>query len=113
MNAPRPTLGVVVPCRNERAVIARKLLNLALLRWPETDGRPHRIVVVDDGSEDGTAGVAGALAGQLFPPHRAAPFGPVVEDDFFRQANSQRQVVEEPCHSVANVSVLPRQYIVT
>ena len=79
MNAPRPTLGVVVPCRNERAVIARKLRNLALLRWPETDGRPHRIVVVDDGSEDGTAGVAGALAGQLFPPHRAAPFGPVVE----------------------------------
>jgi len=76
---PRPTLGVLIPCRNEAAVIARKLRNLALLQWPETDGGSHRIVVVDDGSEDGTAGLAGALAGQLFPPQRAARFGPSVE----------------------------------
>lgn len=44
---------VVVPCRNEAAVIGRKLANLARARWPAAPA-PHRILVVDDGSDDGT-----------------------------------------------------------
>lgn len=45
--------GVIVPCRNEAAVVERKLANLARLEWPY--GTPARVVVVDDGSSDGTA----------------------------------------------------------
>lgn len=55
-----PALGVVVPCRNEAAVIERKLRNLARAQWPQS-ARPHRIVVVDDGSEDDTAERAAAV----------------------------------------------------
>jgi len=47
------TLGVIVPCRNEAAVIGRKLRNLAVCEWPAST-RPHRIVVVDDRSVDAT-----------------------------------------------------------
>jgi cellulose synthase/poly-beta-1,6-N-acetylglucosamine synthase-like glycosyltransferase len=43
---------LVVPCRDEAAVIERKVANLARVRWPEGGG--HRLVVVDDGSDDGT-----------------------------------------------------------
>jgi len=46
------TLGIVVPCRDEEAVIERKLENLASAQWPP--GR-HHVVVVDDGSGDATA----------------------------------------------------------
>ena len=60
-----PTLGIVVPCRNEAAVIERKLLNLALCRLPRPD-RPHRIVVVDDGSDDATHALATAACERLF-----------------------------------------------
>lgn len=49
-----PVLGVIVPCRNEAPVVARKLRNLAAVRWPASR-RPHAIVVVDDASDDGTA----------------------------------------------------------
>lgn len=61
--APASALGVIVPCRNEAAVIGRKLRNLAACDWPP--GR-HRIVVVDDGSDDGTAGLAQRLGRELF-----------------------------------------------
>jgi len=44
-------LGVLIPCRNEAAVIERKLANLARCAGIETAS----VVVVDDGSEDGTA----------------------------------------------------------
>lgn len=44
-------LGILVPCHNEAAVIERKLANLARCAGIET----ARVVVVDDGSEDGTA----------------------------------------------------------
>ncbi len=49
-----PVLGLLVPCRNEGAVIARRLANLARQAWPDARA-PHRVLVVDDGSEDGTA----------------------------------------------------------
>ena len=49
-----PTLGVLVPCRDEVAVVARKLANLARCRWPDAP-RPHRVVIVDDQSSDETA----------------------------------------------------------
>lgn len=48
--------GVLVPCRDEAAVVGRRLANLARLEWPA--GARHRVVVVDDGSRDGTAQAA-------------------------------------------------------
>jgi len=48
-------LCVLIPCRNEAAVIERKLANLARADWPEG---AHRVLVVDDGSDDGTRAVA-------------------------------------------------------
>jgi glycosyltransferase involved in cell wall biosynthesis len=56
-------LGVLVPCRDEEAVLGRKLANLALARWPE--GARHRIVLVDDHSADGTRALALELAERL------------------------------------------------
>jgi len=58
-----PALGLIVPCRNEAAVLSRKLRNLAACDWPP--GR-HRIVVVDDGSDDGSAELAARLGAELF-----------------------------------------------
>lgn len=57
---PAPRLGLVIPCRNEARVLPRKLANLARAAWPA--GALHRIVVVDDGSSDGTAELARACA---------------------------------------------------
>lgn len=51
------SLGVIVPCRNEAAVIQRRLANLLASRWP-ADAGGHRLVVVDDGSSDATARLA-------------------------------------------------------
>jgi len=50
-----PRIGVLVPCRNEAAVVERKLANLERARWPLVAAGEHRLVVVDDGSEDDTA----------------------------------------------------------
>jgi hypothetical protein len=61
------TLGVIVPCRDEAAVIARKLANLALARWPEA-AQPHRLVVVDDGSLDEGPEIAREACARLFDP---------------------------------------------
>jgi glycosyltransferase involved in cell wall biosynthesis len=56
-------IAVLVPCRNEAAVIGRKLANLARAAWPaSTSGEPHAVFVIDDGSEDATAEVARAAA---------------------------------------------------
>jgi cellulose synthase/poly-beta-1,6-N-acetylglucosamine synthase-like glycosyltransferase len=62
---PGLVLGVIVPCRNEAAVIERKLRNLVAGRWPFSQ-KPHQVVVVDDGSTDGTAERARELCAQLF-----------------------------------------------
>jgi len=51
------TLGVLVPCRNEERVIARRLANLLASEWPESAGA-HTLLVVDDGSEDQTVRTA-------------------------------------------------------
>ena len=48
-------VGVLLPCRNEAAVIERRLRNLARL---EVAGLEPRLVVVDDHSTDDTAEVA-------------------------------------------------------
>jgi glycosyltransferase involved in cell wall biosynthesis len=65
-------LGVLVPCRNESAVIGRKLRNLARLRWPDAE---HLIIVVDDHSSDDTAACARELAPELFPASDTPPAG--------------------------------------
>ena len=76
MSPPQPqgpalVLGLIVPCHDEAAVIERKLLNLVLVRWP-SGPRPHQIVIVDDGSTDGTADRARLLCARLFPRPAAA-----------------------------------------
>ena len=58
-------LGLVIPCRDEARVVGRKLANLARCAWP-AEGQPHRVVVVDDGSTDGTAEAAREAA-RRFP----------------------------------------------
>lgn len=60
-------LGLVIPCRNEASVIARKLRNLRRLDWPQAS-REHRVVVVDDNSDDATLRTAREEIAQLnFP----------------------------------------------
>lgn len=65
-----PRLGLLIPCRNEAAVIERKLRNLALLDWPGGQ-QGQRIVVIDDGSDDDTAALARRSAKQLFAEARS------------------------------------------
>jgi len=50
-------LLVVVPCRDEALVVARRVANLARCKWPASE-RPHEIVLVDDASRDGTRAAA-------------------------------------------------------
>ena len=64
-------LGVLIPCRNEEALIERKLANLARCAGIEE----ARVVVVDDGSEDGTAQKARA-AGARVVQNRERPGKP-------------------------------------
>jgi GT2 family glycosyltransferase len=62
--APGLALGVIVPCRDEAAVIGRKLANLALCAWPRSE-RPHRVAVIDDHSGDATIELARAQRERL------------------------------------------------
>ena len=77
-----PRLGLLVPCRNEAAVVARRLANLAWCHWPDAVD-PHRIVVVDDGSDDGTSDLARAALAKHFDPDAPQPrvLGHVVPND--------------------------------
>ncbi|MBK7641573.1 MAG: glycosyltransferase [Planctomycetes bacterium] len=62
-------LGVLIPCRNEAAVIERKLANLAHCEGAAA----ARVVVVDDGSEDDTAERARAAGARLALELRVVP----------------------------------------
>lgn len=55
-----PSVVAVVPARNEADVIARSIGGLLAQDYPGA----FRVVLVDDGSSDGTAAVARALAGE-------------------------------------------------
>jgi len=64
-----PSLSIVMPTLNEAGPIAGHLAALAPLRR-----RGHEVIVVDGGSDDGTADLAWGLADRvvLAPPGRAA-----------------------------------------
>jgi hypothetical protein len=65
-------LGVVVPCRDEAGVLARRIANLATVEWPALPaGARHRCLVVDDGSTDGTLLLAERLLAERFAPEGA------------------------------------------
>ena len=55
-----PAVVAVVPARNEADVIARSVGSLLAQDYPG----PFRVVLVDDGSSDGTAAVASTIASQ-------------------------------------------------
>ena len=56
---PYPPVSVVVPTRNRASLLPRLLASLAAQDYPD-----HEVVVVDDASEDGTAGILAAWAGE-------------------------------------------------
>jgi cellulose synthase/poly-beta-1,6-N-acetylglucosamine synthase-like glycosyltransferase len=56
---PAPRVAIIVPVFNEEAVIESAIRSLLALDYPELD-----IIVVDDGSTDGTLARASALAGR-------------------------------------------------
>ncbi|HWJ30792.1 MAG TPA: glycosyltransferase [Gaiellaceae bacterium] len=63
MTSAAPELSVIVPTRNRRRLL-RECLDSLALQTASPDS--FEVVVVDDGSEDGT----GAQLGKLEPPHR-------------------------------------------
>lgn len=63
-------LGVLVPCRNEARVVRRKVANLAKCEWPNAP-RAHRLVLIDDGSDDGTRETARAALAEFEAELRA------------------------------------------
>ncbi|HEV8614709.1 MAG TPA: dolichyl-phosphate beta-glucosyltransferase [Methylomirabilota bacterium] len=60
MTAPRPRWSVVIPALNEARRLPPYLAEVAA--YFEARGEPHEIIVVDDGSTDGTASVVAAAA---------------------------------------------------
>ena len=68
MTPPDVDLSVVVPAYDEAVVIAGSLQRLGafLAEWPGG----AEILVVDDGSDDGTFGIVEALIGRLGVPMR-------------------------------------------
>jgi hopene-associated glycosyltransferase HpnB len=62
-----PSVVAVIPARDEAAILPQTLPSLLAQEYPGT----FSVVLVDDGSRDGTAAVAGSLGHQ--PGHRAAP----------------------------------------
>jgi len=51
-----PLVSILVPCHNEEESIARTILHLARVRYPDFE-----IIAIDDGSDDNTAMVLGRL----------------------------------------------------
>ena len=76
----RPWVTLVVPARNEAAVISGVVGDLLGQRYADEDGPRFDVLVVDDGSDDGTgefALLAGASAGErLRVARREAGIGP-------------------------------------
>ena len=60
MTAPRPRWSVVIPAFNEARRLPPYLAEVAA--YFEARGEPHEIIVVDDGSADGTSGAVTAAA---------------------------------------------------
>jgi 1,2-diacylglycerol 3-beta-glucosyltransferase len=59
-----PFVSLVLPARNEASVIAAAVRALGALAYRRGDGQPaYEVVVLDDGSTDGTGDVARASAG--------------------------------------------------
>jgi dolichyl-phosphate beta-glucosyltransferase len=66
-----PEISVVVPAYNEEVRLGRTLP--AMIDYLKNAGRSYEIVVVDDGSADATADVAGAFAGRGVRALRLSP----------------------------------------
>lgn len=68
-----PTFSVVIPCYNEEAHVAAKVANLRAADYP---GERVEIIVVSDGSNDGTEAAASSLPGvrlEAWPERRGKP----------------------------------------
>ena len=63
----RPWVTLVVPARNEASVIGETLATLAAQRYPGEGGPRFDVLVVDDGSHDGTLDVARRAVGSGGP----------------------------------------------
>ena len=68
--APGPAGGltIVIPACNEAGRIGATLA--AIGAWIQATGQDAEILVVDDGSDDGTASLASGILGSLGPEHR-------------------------------------------
>ena len=55
-----PSISVIIPCYNRAALVGETLQNLLGQSLP-----PHEIIVVDDGSTDGSAEVVAAFGGKV------------------------------------------------
>jgi glycosyltransferase involved in cell wall biosynthesis len=63
MNPGSPELSIVIPSFNEEKRLPATLDRIA--RYLHESGRPTEVIVVDDGSADGTAGVAETFRGKI------------------------------------------------
>jgi len=75
------SVGLLVPCRNEARVVRRKIANLAACEWPSS-ATLHRLVFIDDGSDDETRATARAALAEFEPELRArGVLAELVEND--------------------------------
>jgi len=61
----RPFVSIVVPAKNEEAVIEATIRNLSAQRYHEDDRQCFELVVVDDRSTDGTPGILERLSHEV------------------------------------------------